>query len=85
MAIKKTKATKKSTAKKGSAKKTAPKARGNSKTAKVVALLKNGGCTREQVLKLTGWKAVSMQQLAKSSGLKLKVDESQRPFRYKAA
>lgn len=79
-ATKKKVVAKKGAAKKGAAKKT----RGDSKTAKVVAMLKNGGCTREQVLKLTGWKAVSMQQLAKNAGVKLKVSE-ERPFTYKAA
>lgn len=60
--------------------------RESGKTAKVVALLKRaGGCTREDILKVTGWKAVSVQQVAKGAGIKLKVDESARPFKYKAA
>ena len=59
------------------------KPRGDGKSAKVVEMMKkNCGVTRAQVLKATGWKAVSMQQLAKSAGVKLKVDESERPFRY---
>ncbi len=84
---------KKKVAKKATAKKKTAAAknghatkRGDSKTAKVVALLKHaGGATRAQILKATGWKAVSVQQLAKSAGLKLKVDESERPFKYKVA
>jgi hypothetical protein len=41
------------------------------------------GCTREEVLKETGWSAVSFQQQAKAAGIKLKIDKSVRPFRYK--
>jgi hypothetical protein len=50
------------------------------------SLLANGrrGCTREQVLEATGWKAVSMQQQAAAAGFKLKVDESKKPFVYRA-
>jgi hypothetical protein len=75
-------------------KKPAPKAKkagakkptGENKTAQVMALMKRAkGVTREEVLELTGWKAVSMQQLARSAGVKMKVDESVRPFHYKAA
>lgn len=78
------KAVKKAAAKKsGVAKKTGP--RGEGKTAKVIALMKRaGGVTRAEILKLTGWKAVSVQQLAKSAGVKLKVSE-ERPFHYKVA
>jgi hypothetical protein len=57
-----------------------------SKSAKIVAMLQRpSGVTREQVLKVTGWKAVSMQQMAGNAGIKLKVDESKRPFVYRAA
>jgi hypothetical protein len=57
--------------------------RGDGKSAKVVEMMrKNGGVTREQVLRATGWKAVSMQALAKAAGVKLKVNEKERPFRY---
>ena len=80
----KAKGTKKVAAKKVTTKaKRAPK--GTGPVAKIAKMLQNGGCTREQVLKATGWKAVSMQQIAKSLGIKLKVDESKRPFRYSAA
>lgn len=77
---------KKAAAKKnGVAKKTRTPREGN-KTAEVIALMKRAkGVTRAEVLELTGWKAVSMQQLAKSNGVKLKVDESERPFKYKVA
>ena len=55
------------------------------KSAKVVAMLKRpNGVTRDQVLKATGWKAISMQQVARNVDLKLKVDESKRPFVYRA-
>jgi hypothetical protein len=72
---------------------TKTKAKSNGKTAKprqnklakIVALLKRpSGCTREEVLKATGWMAVSMQQQARAADLKLKVDESKRPFVYRA-
>jgi hypothetical protein len=60
------------------------KATGENKTAKVIALMKRAkGVTRAEVLELTGWKAVSMQQLAENAGVKLVVDESARPFHYK--
>ena len=95
MATKTKKAATKSKAKKSAkkvAKKSASKKNGaakkprEGKTSKVIALMKRAkGVTREEVLKVTGWKAVSMQQLAKSSGVKLKVDESERPYRYMVA
>jgi hypothetical protein len=75
--------TKKTTTKK-SAKKTAPKTNGN-KTQAVVALMqRKQGCTRPQALELTGWKGISFQIVAKNAGLKLKIDESKRPFVYRA-
>jgi hypothetical protein len=79
----------KSKAKKTTAKKTtngkSAKAPRENKTAKVVALLQRaGGVTREDVLAATGWKAISMQSVAEKAGLKLKVDESKRPFVYRA-
>jgi len=60
---------------------------GENKSAKVIAMLKRpSGVTREEVLKVTGWKAVSMQQVATNAGVKLKIDDSNgRPFRYRAA
>ena len=79
------KTVKKAAAKKtGVAKKTGPRA--DSLTSKVVALMKRAkGVTREEILDLTGWKAVSVQQLSKSAGVKLTIDKSARPFHYKAA
>jgi hypothetical protein len=53
------------------------------KLAKIVALLKRpSGCTRDDVLKATGWMAVSMQQQARAAGIKLKINKEQRPYRY---
>jgi len=66
------------------ASKKSTKAKSSSKIAKVTALLRKG-CTREQVLKVTGWKAVSLQQMAAQAGVKLKIDKTERPFRYSAA
>jgi hypothetical protein len=78
-----TKKTAKKTAKKVT-KKTAKKATGDNKTSKIITLMKRTkGVTRAEVLELTGWKAVSMQQLAENAGVKLVVDESERPFHYK--
>jgi hypothetical protein len=68
------------------AKKTAAKKprSGDNKTAGVLALMRRAkGVTRAEVLELTGWKAVSMQQVAENAGVKLVVDESERPFKYK--
>jgi hypothetical protein len=64
----------------------AAKKSGESKTAKVVAMLQRAsGCTREEVLALTGWKAVSMQQVAESAGVKLKMEKVEgKPIRYRA-
>jgi Protein of unknown function (DUF3489) len=60
--------------------------RKESKTAKVVALLQRAsGVTRKEVLEVTGWKAVSMQQLAASAGVKLKMEKVEgKPIRYRA-
>ena len=46
-------------------------------------LRRANGCTREEVLRETGWSAVSFQQQAKAAGIKLKIDKSVRLFRYK--
>lgn len=63
-----------------------------SKLAKIAALLRRKeGCTTAEVLKATGWPAVSMPQQAKSLGLALKTERG--PFgpggrvvtRYRAA
>jgi hypothetical protein len=83
----------KSTKAKKASKTTAKKANGGTggtvnlskiiKSAKVIALMKRAkGVTRAEVLELTGWKAVSMQQLAKSGGVKLKIDKKEKPYRY---
>ena len=58
-----------------------------SKVAKIAALLKRPiGVTRGQVLKATGWKAVSMQQQARAAGLKLRVESPKgKPYIYRAA
>jgi hypothetical protein len=61
---------KKTTAKKTTSKKTI------SKSAQVVAKMQTAsGCTREQALKILGWKAVSMAQVAGPSRT-LKIDRS---------
>jgi Protein of unknown function (DUF3489) len=72
------------------AKKTSSKAKkatngsGKSKTAQVIALMKRpSGVTRAQVLELTGWKAVSMQQVAKAGRVRVKIDKSSFPFVYR--
>jgi hypothetical protein len=75
-------ATTKTKSKKSNGKTAKPR---QNKLAKIVALLKRpGGCTRDDVLKATGWMAVSMQQQARAAGIKLKVDDSQLPYRYRA-
>jgi len=57
--------------------------RKESKTAKIIEMLQQG-TTRKEVLKATGWKAVSMQQVAKSAGVKLRPEKSKRkPTFYK--
>jgi hypothetical protein len=44
------------------------------------------GCTREQILALTKWKAVSPQAIAEKAGLKLKMEKAEgKPFIYRAA
>lgn len=46
-------------------------------------LTRQGGCTRAQVLKATGWPAVSMQAMAKALGLTLVVSKVQgKPTNY---
>jgi hypothetical protein len=74
----------KTKAKKSNGKSAAP--RKESKTGKIVALLQRpGGVTREQVLKATGWKAISMQQIAKAGGVKLKMQKVEgKPIVYRA-
>jgi len=54
--------------------------------AKVAGMMQRPkGCTRAEVLAATEWKAVSMQQMAAQAGVKLKIDDSGRPYRYRAA
>jgi hypothetical protein len=50
--------------------------------AEITTLLKRG-CTSEEVLRVTGWKAISMPAMAKSLGLELVIDKGSKPFRYK--
>ena len=55
------------------------------KSARIAAMLRRpSGCTRDDVLKATGWMAVSMQQQARAAGIKLKINKEQRPYRYAA-
>jgi hypothetical protein len=86
MATKSKKTTTKKTAKRASANGKPATPRKESKSAKVVALLQRAsGVTREEVLKVTGWKAVSMQALASNAGVKLKMEKVEgKPIRYRA-
>jgi hypothetical protein len=64
-------------------KRPAPKVNGN-KVEQIASLLRRpNGCTRADVLAATGWGAVSMQAQAKAAGIKLKIDKTERPFRYR--
>lgn len=70
------------------ARKTAKKttARRTIKTERIVALMRRpSGVTRKEVLKATGWKAVSMQQIAEKAHVKLRVDKKVTPFKYRVA
>ena len=62
------------------------KANGKSKTAKVIALLQRpNGVTREQVLSMIDWQAISFQQVAKAAGVKLKLEKvAGKPTVYRA-
>jgi hypothetical protein len=43
------------------------------------------GCTRAQILELTGWRAVSPQQIAEKAGLKIKLEKVEgKPTVYRA-
>jgi hypothetical protein len=81
----------KSKAKKTTAKKTtngkSAKAPHENKTQKVIAMLKRpSGCTREQVLEVIKWKAISLQGVADKAGLKLKLEKVEgKPIVYRAA
>jgi hypothetical protein len=57
--------------------------RPGSKAAAIVDLLRRPeGCTTADVLKATGWPAVSMPQQAKAAGLKLRSEKEGRVTRY---
>jgi hypothetical protein len=58
-------------------------AKGTERNSVLISMLKRG-CTREEVLRVTGWKAVSVQAMAKGLGLGLRVDKGSKPFRYYA-
>ena len=45
-------------------------------------LTRAAGCTRVDVLKVTGWTAISMQQVAKVAHLKLTTNQDGRHLRY---
>lgn len=46
-------------------------------------LLRKGGCTRKEILETTGWPTVSVQAMAKSAGLKLRVEKVKgKPMQY---
>ena len=60
------------------------KTNGTVKNEQIIKLMRRtNGVTRAEVLELTGWAAVSMQQQAKAAGVRLKIDKSARPFRYR--
>jgi hypothetical protein len=62
------------------------KANGKNKTQAVAALMRRPkGMTREEVLALTQWPSVSLQAVANAAGVKLRVDNKERPYRYHAA
>jgi hypothetical protein len=55
----------------------------SNKSAKVVAMMRRAnGVTRDEILKASGWKAVSPAAVAASSGFKIKIDTSEHPYRY---
>jgi hypothetical protein len=58
-------------------------AKGSDRDAVLAGMLKRG-CTREEILRVTGWKAVSVQDLAKRLGLELRVEKGSKPFKYHA-
>jgi hypothetical protein len=63
--------------------KTSARKNGDGKTATVIKMLRRAkGATRKEILKYLGWPSVSVQQLAKSAGVKLKVVKTERPFHY---
>jgi hypothetical protein len=88
MAATKSKSSKaKKTSKTNGSKKVAGKTpRAESKMAKVRAMMQRAsGCTRAQILELTGWRAVSPQQIAEKAGLKIKLEKVEgKPTVYRA-
>lgn len=52
-----------------------------SRDAELLTMLQRG-CTTEEVLRVTGWQAISMPQLAKRLGVGLHIDKSGKPFKY---
>ncbi len=61
----------------------APKKRGEggNKDAEIKTLLLRG-CTAQEVLRVTGWTAISMPAMAKKLGLALRIEKGAKPFRY---
>lgn len=60
--------------------------RKGTKLEKIVGLLKRPeGCTTKDVLRATGWPAVSLPQQAKAAGIKLKKEKDGKFTRYRAA
>ena len=66
------------------ARKAGGKIKSGSKTEIVAKLLQRAsGCTKDDILKATGWKAVGVMQQAKVCGLKVKKEkEKGKPTRY---
>jgi hypothetical protein len=55
-----------------------------SKTAQVVQLMRRAkGVTRAEVLELTGWQAINMNAVAKAAHVKIRIDKSSFPYRYR--
>lgn len=83
----KKKAPKKGTPKKASkARKAGTELRPGSKSALIADMLRRkNGCTTAEVLKATGWPAVSMPQQARVAGIKLVKEKDGKVTRYRAA
>lgn len=58
-----------------------PAPKEGSKRAELSALLQRG-CTREEILRVTGWSAVNVSQIAKSLGVGLRTDKTIKPYTY---
>lgn len=59
----------------------APKAAAGNKDAEIRTLLLRG-CTSQEVLRVTGWTAISMPAMAKKLGLALRIEKGVKPFKY---